>query len=163
MYTLGLIASYCVLYLFIFSAIPFLLYRRTATFTSQTLTSFAAIIGFCVALPLISGFLSDMSSGNRIVHTFFSGFIAVFVSFFAIKDTAVRISRLQFFVLGILVATLFFAAMHKISEDALQSTLGVVFVESTENTWLHLMINTMGAIVSALGLLFFLPRSNQNR
>lgn len=115
------------------------------------LRSPSAIVLFSVGSYLISFQFTNVDWGNRFLHIFGGGFAATLVVFFACRDAGLPLKRSQFIVLAILLATTF-GTVNELLEFTLQRYTSLTFAESTDDTWLDLVSNTVGIILACLTL-----------
>ena len=118
--------------------------------------SLLAIIFFSVGSYLISFQFTSVDWENRFLHVFGGGFAAVLVVFLACRDAKLPLKRSQFITLAVLLATTF-GTINELLEFPLQRYPPLTFAESTDDTWLDLVSNTVGIIHACLALF---PASN---
>jgi ABC-type Fe3+-siderophore transport system permease subunit len=143
--TVGLVAAY----FGIAFLLSFFFTGKRPIFTRNSLVS-VGIIGILSAAGYVVAFtISDPEVGNRILHGFGGGFMALLVCFFVIKDTRLQINKFQFFVISFLLVTSLGVA-NEILEFFLEQHLHLVFVPHIYDTWFDLMSNTVGVITGLL-------------
>ncbi len=116
------------------------------SFESLLIIIALSLIGYYVVLHT-----GDRELGNRILHAFGGGFMAFLVCFLVTKDSKLDITRFQFFVFSALVVT-GLGVTNEILEYFLQNYGGMVFLRTTNDTWLDLMSNVVGIL--AAGIVF---------
>lgn len=126
----------------------------------KSVFSFVTIAALSV---LISAVSLTMPHGpdNRFLHAFGGGFMVVLVCFLSFKDHGFSMSRFQFGVISILLATAF-GTGNELLEFFLQSNYGLVANAGLNDTWLDLTSNTFGTFIALPLLLPFVTKSNSS-
>jgi hypothetical protein len=112
-----------------------------------------SILGYIIAFSI-----PNPELGNRILHGFGGGFMALLAFFLAVKDTNIKLRKFQFFFFSLAVVAALGVA-NEILEFFLQNYVGLIFAESINDTWYDLISNTVGSLIAAL---LFLPFIDEN-
>lgn len=158
MYLLGLSFVYCIAYLILLFGIPFFFDSSFPRVHRNSIASIAYIFAFYFVVLVLSSSISDPELANRILHTLGGGSLVVLICFLATRDSGQRISKFQFFVIGICIATLFGVA-NEMFEFVLQNNFGLMFANSINDTWLDLISNTTGVLLATACLTPFIRKT----
>ena len=134
--------------------------NRRPVFAQQTIVSLTVIVAITSAAFFASIFLPDKELGNRILHAFGGGFAQFLACFFAARDMNIRASRLKIFIFSFMAVTTL-GVFNELMEFFLQSTVGLQSAETITDTWLDLVSNTVGILLSALVTMPFLHSDSQ--
>ena len=148
MYLLGLPFGYCITYLILFFGIPLFFDTKIPRLRYRSLLSIAIILLVYFTVLKATFLIPDVELANRVLHVLGGGVLIVIVCFLSIKDSGVTINMFQFFVIGILIATMC-GVINEIAEFILQSQFGFIAAHSVIDTWLDLTSNTIGAVVAS--------------
>jgi len=147
--TLGLCAGYGVL-LFV---VPVLLGNPIPPVRSVRTNSLWIIPASAIVVGVLVALIPDPFWQNRALHTLGGGVLASIACFAAFKDSAVRASSFQFFVLTVLIVTALGVA-NELLEFVVQNYAGFVMADSINDTWLDLLSNTVGTVGASSVLVF---------
>jgi len=136
----------CLAYFFLEHLFSLFFEKHVAHLGRRSISSVAMIIIVSVLGYYVSSIIPDVELGNRVLHAFGGGFMTMLVCFLVVKDTRINITKFQFFVFSVLVVTAF-GVGNEIFEFLLQNYTSLVFANSTADTWLDLISNTIGIIV----------------
>lgn len=151
MYLVAITISLCVSYILLYFIFPFFFTNHFVNFTKNSILSLVlifilSIFGYCVVFNI-----SDAELGNRVLHGFGGGFMALYVCFLVVKDTKLKITQFQFITLSFLIVASLGIA-NEILEFILQNYFGIVIATSINDTWYDLISNTVGSIIAILCL-----------
>ncbi len=136
------IAAYFVL-LFLF---PYFFRQPLPRVARRSVQSLAYVVIVTSFFFIVSAVVPDEDFGNRILHSLGGGFVAMLICFYAARDSKVRISKFQFFVLSFLLVTAL-GVGNEIAEFFGQNYAGLVFAPNINDTWLDLISNTVGLLL----------------
>lgn len=147
-YLVILTAIFCAVYLSLLFVLPAFFKNGAPQLTMRSLLPCIWIIGVSVLMYIVSITMADEALGNRLLHMFGGGFLAFAACFFATRNSNVNIAKFQFFLLSMLVVTTL-GVGNELLEFLLQSTTGVIFAPTINDTWLDLLSNTIGALLAS--------------
>lgn len=113
----------------------------------KILRSLTLITTFSIVTFLISGFFFDKELGNRFLHSIGGGFVMVLVIFFSIKDFNIKINRIQYLIISLLIVT-FLGVINELTEYIFQLQFNLIFNNNIYDTWLDLGSNLIGSILA---------------
>ena len=151
-YLLTLIVLFAVTYRVFFWAFPKFFRVPTAHFGGASVRSILYLVIFSVLAYVISYAIPGYDLGNRFLHAFGGGFLAMLMCFFVVRDTKLPLTKFQFFVFSLLVVTAL-GVGNELLEFLCQSITGVIFSPTATDTWLDLTSNTVGALIACACLL----------
>ncbi|MDB5239366.1 MAG: hypothetical protein JWO00_701 [Candidatus Parcubacteria bacterium] len=157
MYLLTITASLVAAYFILYAFFPFFFGQKLERPGARSIISVLIIVILSFAGYAVVLHTRDLEMGNRILHGFGGGFVAFLVCFLAVRDSRISITKFQFAVLGSLIVTGLGVA-NEIVEYFLQNYGGMVFLRTTNDTWLDLMSNTVGIIIALAVLVPFVGR-----
>ncbi len=105
----------------------------------------------------IAFMIPSLEIGNRFLHGVGGGFMSSLLSFLVFKDTKIQVSKFQFFFFTFLIVSTL-GVFNEILEFFLQNYAHKIFAINSKDTWLDLISNTVGAIISGLILMNFIKR-----
>jgi hypothetical protein len=157
MYIFAIALCLCVAYFILTALFGYFFTNKIPKFSSQALISVLTIFvssmfGYAIALSI-----PDLEFGNRFLHAYGGGFMAVLVCFLVVKDSKLHINKFQFVVFSLLIATALGVA-NEILEFFLQNFLNLVFMRNINDTWYDLMSNTVGMSIAAILFTPFIKR-----
>lgn len=150
-YPLALALGYAVVYLFLYFFFPHFFGERPAKLSKQQLFSIPLLIFLSLLMWQVSVGIANQELGNRLLHAVGGGMLASLACFLAVKDSRVKITKAQFFILTVLIVTALGVA-NELAEFFLQETTGEIFAPTITDTWLDLLSNTLGTLVATLAL-----------
>ncbi len=151
-YMVFLTVAFCVVYAGLLFFFPYFFEKRKVVLSRRSIISLVWIAGLSLLAYFVSYNISDQQLGNRILHAFGGGFLALLTSFFAARDSKVQITKFQFFVMSLLLVTSLGVA-NELAEFVMQTVTGTMFTDSLIDTWLDLTSNTVGLLLaSAIGI-----------
>jgi hypothetical protein len=153
--TLGLCLSYFIFYYLLFMFVSV----SNEKFGKKTIYSLVGVFIASLIIYIIVFNISDLVLGNRLLHTFGGGFLGVLVCFLVVKDKKIDLTKLQFFVLSLLLVT-FLGVLNEILECVLQNYFGIISADSINDTWFDLISNTVGLLLAGI---FFVPFINSKK
>jgi hypothetical protein len=153
MYLLLITVGLCFVYFFAEHLFNLFFEKHRAHLSKRTFSSVAIIIASSLSGYVISSLIPDVTLGNRFLHMFGGGFLAIMVCYLVVRDSRIHISKFQFFVFSFFVVTSLGVA-NEIIECILQNYAGMLFAPSVNDTWLDLISNMIGII---LGSIVFTP------
>ncbi|PIR87823.1 MAG: hypothetical protein COU10_02450 [Candidatus Harrisonbacteria bacterium CG10_big_fil_rev_8_21_14_0_10_45_28] len=156
-YPLILALGYAVVYLFLYFFFPHFFSQRAAKFSKQQLFSIPLLIFLSLLMWQVSVAMANQELGNRLLHAVGGGVLASLACFLAVKDSRVKITKPQFFILTVLIVTALGVA-NELAEFFLQQTTGEIFASTITDTWLDLLSNTLGTLVATLVALPFVKK-----
>jgi hypothetical protein len=151
MYTVSIAFMMCVLYFALLHFYPYLFNQPRANVSTRRIWTVFAIILVAEAVFFSISFSlgSTIGFGNRFLHAIGGGFVAFLVSSFAARDSGVRLTRFQFFIISALIVTAL-GVGNELAEFFSQEALGTISAPSTIDTWQDLLSNTIGLLLAAL-------------
>ena len=141
--TLGLNFTYFGLYVIL----PALLNVSRETPSKNAFYSILSITLISFTGYLVAFNIRDIELGNRVLHGFGGGFVALLTCFFAVKDMKLKITKFQFAFISFMIV-MCLGIGNEIFEFILQNTTRLVFAESINDTWLDLVSNLIGSIIA---------------
>lgn len=157
MYLLAITSSLCISYFILFFLFPYFFESRLTKVSPKSTSSIAMILILSMLGYFIAFNIQDPELGNRFLHGFGGGFMALFVCFLAARDSSVHVKRFQFVLFSLLVVTALGVA-NEILEFILQNYIRMVFSISINDTWLDLISNTVGMLIAVIGLTPFINK-----
>lgn len=145
------VSAYVATYFALYYMMPFLFEQRAAHLGKRSLYSLAIIFALTLVTLSLSASVADAEWSNRLQHAFGGGFSAFIVYFLAVKDSGVRITALQLFILGLLIVTAL-GVGNELIEFLGQTYTNFIFATHINDTWFDLLSNTVGALFAALAL-----------
>lgn len=119
-------------------------------------------IVICISLIFtISLGVPDRGFGNRLLHAFGGGFLSFLICFLVVRDSGLKITRLQFFIFSLFVVT-FLGVTNEIAEFFLQNYLAFHFADTINDTWLDLISNTVGALIGSVCFVPFIKSAKSS-
>lgn len=159
MYQLFITTSLCITYGLLYLIFPIFFTNKTVQTSSRSIFSLGIIFLFSILGYAVAVTITDPELGNRILHGFGGGFMALLVCFLVVKDTNIQIRKFQFFLFSLLVvATL--GVANEILEFFLQNYTDLVLAQSINDTWYDLISNSVGSFIAAV---LFLPFIDNKR
>ncbi len=153
MYLLALTVLYPIVYVVVLFSIPLVFGVRANISYRKSAVSIAIIVALYLAICATSSFMNE-ELANWLLHTWGGGALAALACFFAMRDSGLAWTTLQFLTLGFLVATALGVA-NELVEFFLQNQFGLIFAESIQDTWVDLTNNTLGALLMLACLRLF--------
>lgn len=151
--TLGFVVSYFIL-TFIFS----LFFEKQAKPSfKKVVFSLASILILSLITRYIASIIPNPDIANRFLHGVAGGVLALFVCFIVVRDFNFRLNKIQFFIFAVLLVTAL-GVVNELAEFTCQNFFGQIMAESIEDTWLDLVSNTTGALISAFILAPFIKK-----
>ncbi len=151
-YSLLFIVAYLILYIVLNYGIQFVLNKKINKRTLKK-KSFTLILLFSVAIFSIVFLIKDPELANRFQHAIAGGFLAMLISYLALKDSKVKINKLQMILLSILIVT-FLGVLNEIAEFLGEIFTSLVFADNIYDTWYDLTSNLFGIILGCVFVLF---------
>lgn len=153
--TVSLCASYFVLLeLFSLFFTGHLTRVRLAAVRSVLIILVLTILGYTVTFMI-----PDLEWGNRVLHGFVGGYLTFLICFLVTKDGGFKITKFQFFVFSLLVV-IALGVLNEHVEFFLQTYVRVIFYSNPNDTWLDLLSNTVGILLSGVCLVPFVNRAS---
>lgn len=153
--TIGMAVFYFLSYYFFYF---FFKNSKPPTLAIQTaIRSLFYIVAFSLAVYFISYNIPSLSWGNRIIHTFGGGFLAYLTCFLAVKDSRLKIGRIRFFIFSALLVVAL-GVFNEIAEFVLQNYFNFWAAPTINDTWLDLISNSVGILLSAICFTPFLKK-----
>jgi hypothetical protein len=131
---------------------PLFFHQPFRPFARKSPISLLIIAGFCALTYTVSVSIADPELGNRVLHTFGGGVAGMLACFLAARDSGIKITRFQFFVLSALIV-LALGIGNEMIEFMLQSSGIRVFARTADDTWLDLASNGVGILFAVICLL----------
>lgn len=148
MYLLILMPAYIVCY-YIFTYFFQIFFKgKILQIRSNFLDIFIVLFLF-IGWIFVTILIPDAELSNRFQHAFSGGFCITLLLYYAYKASGIHITRCQFFVISLLIAT-FCGVGNEMLEFLGQKYLGIMFASNVEDTWLDLYANTFGIIVGTI-------------
>lgn len=150
MYTLSIAPMMCALYLALLRFYPYFFSQPRASVSARRVWTVFAIILCAETVFFTIGFLlgSEVGFGNRFQHAIAGGFVAFSVCYLGARDSGVRLTRFQFFIISGLIVTAL-GVGNELAEFFFQETLGTISAHTTIDTWQDLLSNTIGILLAA--------------
>jgi hypothetical protein len=156
MYLLTISLGLCVAYFVVFWLFSvFFTGVRINLTSTRTLLSLAIIFAWSCIVYAVTFLMTDLELGNRVLHLFGGGVMGVIICFLAARDGRFVISRLQFFIMSLLLVTAM-GVFNEHVEYFLQTYVRFLFYSNPRDTWLDLLSNTGGILLANMALLPFL-------
>lgn len=149
MYLVAITLSLCISYFTLSFIFPFFLENRLLKIGLKSLVSIGLIFILSFLGYFIAFNIQDSELGNRFLHGFGGGFMALLVCFLVVKDSGLQIRKFQFIFLSLLTVTALGVA-NEILEFFLQNYAGMTFSTSVNDTWLDLISNTVGMLIAVI-------------
>ncbi len=143
LYAFWLIVSYFVLAMFL----QFFFYWKTGNYSFK-IAHILYVLVFLLCVMIWVFLIPDPEFANRIQHALGGGFIMVFLFYLSWLASGVKMTKIQFFFLSILVATAFWVA-NEFAESLLQLQFWLRFSSYLEDTWYDLWANGLGSLIAA--------------
>jgi hypothetical protein len=159
-YLLLLTAIYGLTYVGLYYLYPLFFTQKIIPLTKSSWISIGWIIGLSLAVYVVSNTIPSIALGNRVLHTFGGGFLALLTCFLVVRDTKLEISRLQFFIISFAVVTTL-GVGNELLEFFFQNVTTIVFADTISDTWLDLVSNTVGILLASAVLLPLLGKKKQ--
>lgn len=156
-YLVAIALGLCVAYFLIFKVFSVFFGENNAGISGKAASSLAIIIIFAWLGYTVTFLIPDLETGNRVLHLFVGGFLGTLICFLVARDGGFRISRLQFFIMSLLIVTAL-GAFNEHIEYFLQTYVRYLFYSNPKDTWLDLLSNTTGILIGNACLLPFLNR-----
>ncbi len=158
MYLIGITFGLVIAYFFLGFLFSQLFQSKFTKFNTNYIFSAVAIFWLSIAGYFLVELIPDPEMANRVLHAYGGGFLATLVCFLSIKDTNLKLNKLQFSVISILTVTTL-GVGNEIVEYFLQNYAGFSFFSTTPNeTWHDLISNLVGTLIGVLSLVWFVPR-----
>jgi hypothetical protein len=159
-YLTAVTVGLCFVYFFLEHVFNLFFEKHLAHLSRRTFNSVALIIIASFMGYFISWSIPDPVLGNRFLHIFGGGFLALMVCFLVVKDSRIHITRFQFFVFSFLIVTTLGAA-NEILEFILQNLGWLTAATTVNDTWLDLISNAAGIIIGTVAFTPFIhyPRT----
>ena len=153
MLSVCIVLAMCASYFAVAAFFAWLFEKPFPTFTHKSFFS-VLLISVCVsAAYVIADVSANVELGNRLQHALGGGFAGVLVCFLSARDTQLRIGRLRFMAMALLMVTAMGVA-NELLEFILQTHSHYIFSDNPLDTWRDLASNTAGACV---GLVILAP------
>ncbi len=149
MYLFAIAIGLCCVYIGLLFFFPYFFGQKNGGITRGSIISFGLLFLLSITAYWIAYSIPDPVLGNRVLHSLGGGFSAFIACWLAIRDSEIRIDRVRFVILSILIVSCLGIA-NEIMEFMLQSITGVVYADSINDTWLDLISNTVGIVVAAV-------------
>ncbi len=159
LYTFVLAALYAAVYLFLYFFLPVFFQQKTQPLAKRSADSIGLIVLLSLAIFVLTAAVQDQEISNRLLHIFGGGFLALTTCFLVVRDTKLKITKFQFFVISFLIVTAL-GVGNELLEFLLQSTTGTIFSPTPTDTWLDLLSNTIGALLASACLIPLFPLSH---
>jgi len=159
-YPLILALGYGLIYIALYFFFPHFFSQRAAKLNKQQLFSIPILIFLSLLMWQVSVSMANQELANRLLHAVGGGVLASLACFLAAKDSRVKITKPQFFILTILIVTALGVA-NELAEFFLQLTTGEVFAPTIVDTWLDLLSNTLGVLAATMALTLLLNNKKQ--
>ncbi len=114
-----------------------------------------AVLSF--SFSTISIFFTELEFGNRIQHAVGGGFLVVLMLFLVVRNAKLDITKVQFFLFGVMLATTL-GVFYELLEMLGEFSTNIVFQTGIYDTWLDLLSNTAGAFIGGAVLSLFLKK-----
>ncbi|ETB63952.1 TPA: hypothetical protein DIC38_01530 [Candidatus Nomurabacteria bacterium] len=134
-----------------------LFFEKEVSFSKKSIISLIIIAILSFTTYEIAFMIPSLEIGNRFLHGVGGGFISSLLSFLVFKDTKIQVSKFQFFFFTFLIVSTL-GVFNEILEFFLQNYAHKIFAINSKDTWLDLISNTVGAIISSLVLMNFIKR-----
>ena len=140
--------GYIACYFFLFYTLP-IFFRQTRpaigrrAILSASFIFLLALVAYAIALNV-----PDPDIGNLILHMFGGGFLASVLCYLAVRDTAIALTRFQFFVITFLIVVALGVANEHL-EFVVQSFTRFTYADTVQDTWIDLLNNSLGAFLGA--------------
>ena len=151
--TLGFVVSYFIL-AFVFSLF---FEKQTKPGLKKVISSLVSILVLSLVTQYIASVIPNPDIANRFLHSVAGGVLALFVCFIVVRDFNFKINKIQFFIFAILLVTAL-GVVNELAEFICHHFFGQIMADSIEDTWLDLVSNTAGALVSAFILVPFIKK-----
>ncbi len=115
--------------------------------TKKILQSLVVVFILSFALSSLTVFFPTSFWADRIQHAIGGAGVLMLTWYLALKAASISVSRPTFFVLGFLIVTTL-GVGYELLEFLGEMTTSFVFQTSQYDTWLDLLSNTVGALVS---------------
>ncbi len=99
--------------------------------------------------------LENVELWNRIQHMFWWWFMMVVIFFFSTFASKIKLTKIQFFVLAMLITTAFWV-VNELAESIFQIGKVMLFSTNIADTWLDLWSNSIWALIWSLIFVFFI-------
>lgn len=149
MYLLLATAGICVSYLFLYFFSPLFFERPVSRPRGRMLGSLFLLSLLSVGIFFATDAVGDLELGNRLLHLFGGGFLAVCMCWLVVRDADLPMTPLQFVVLAGLTATAL-GVCNEILEYFLQHYSSLSFAKTADDTWLDLISNLVGTVLGAV-------------
>ncbi len=146
----------CVAYLLLEHLFSLFFTKHFAHIGRRSIGSVAIIVVTSILGYVLTLFISDPESSNRVLHMFGGGFLAIMVCFLVVKDSRITITKFQFFIFSFMVVTTL-GVGNEIMEFFLQNYGGLIATTTLNDTWFDLIANTTGIFVASICFTPFIP------
>ncbi len=148
--TLGLICVYFALYFILprlFRVLPPHGHVSRETFVRKSLPSLLIITSLSFIGYIVAFSISNEEIGNRVLHGFGGGFMALLTCFLSVRDMKLKIDTFQFSLVSFMIV-MCLGIGNEILELILHNTTSLVFTRSINDTWLDLVSNLIGCLIA---------------
>jgi hypothetical protein len=142
---------YVFAYFFLFYTIPVFFVQPRPKLPRTAWRTILFLIISVVLIFLFMEYIPNKELGNRIQHAVGGGMLAFYLYYRVVRDTHIKITPMQFFVLGFLTVTALGVA-NELFEFLLQSLRLHISAVTYDDTWLDLTSNTIGATLAGTWL-----------
>lgn len=159
MYLAAVTVSLCASYFVLLELFSLFFNGKLIRVSTKALRSVLIIFVLTVVGYTITFLIPDLELGNRILHGFVGGFLTFLICFLVVRDGGFNITKFQFFIFSLLVVTAL-GVLNEHVEYFLQTYVRLLFYSNPKDTWLDLLSNTVGILLSAACLVPFVNRAS---
>jgi hypothetical protein len=154
LYLVFVTLALCAVYVALLDFFPRFFAQEGVTSRRNRFLPLFGIIAFSAMAYAMSYSLSDQEFSNRVLHIFGGGFAGFLTCFLAVRNSGVRIRKLQLFVVSVLIV-LALGTAHELLEFFLQTYAGIMSATTITDTWLDLTSNVVGMLLASACLVPF--------